>query len=421
MTTPHDPQRAATLQQEAPTITDLPRVPLYTAQFAEDPHAVYREMRYQYGSLAPVELSPGIPATLVIGYHTAVRILNDPDHFPADPRTWQKTIPDDCPVKPMLEYRPNALRSAGAEHARYRKASLDSIAEIDLFRLHRNIEQIAIPLINSFCGAGSADLMTQYAFPITFAFLNSMVGCPPDIGQQVAEGMAKMFESGTDAEEGSALFAQALGRLIQLKQTEPANDVTTRLVQHHTNLSPEELVHQLVTIYGAGIEPLQNLIANTLLLMLTDKRFMGDMQGSAGYTSPSTRDALNELLFRDPPLANFSVTYPPHPIHVAGVWLPANQPVVAGLSACNNDPAIHSGEYTDNNSHLAWGAGPHACPARSVAYAVAQNAIDQLFDALPELQLGCAPDQLTWRPGPFHRSLAVLPVVFPPSPPLNVP
>jgi hypothetical protein len=53
-----------------------------------------------------------------------------------------------------------------------------------------------------------------------------------------------------------------------------------------------------------------------------------------------------------------------------------------------------------------------------MAYLIAQDAIDQLLDALPEIRLAVPPDQLTWRPGPFHRALTALPITFPPSPPL---
>ncbi|MRH87337.1 cytochrome P450 [Nocardia sp. SYP-A9097] len=388
------------------TVSGQAPVPLYTPEFAANPHWFYDEMRRKFGSLVPVELSPGIAATLVIGYHTAVKINNDPQRFRADPRIWEKDIPADCPVLPMLQYRPNALRSAGQAHERYRQASVDSIDSIPLFGIHLEIEQMAIPQINTFCLDGEADLLGQYALPVTFAYLNAMVGCPADIGQQVARGMAMMFE-GTDAGEGSALFAGALGELVNLKREEPGEDVTTRLLAHAASLTDEELVQQLVTIYGAGIEPLTNLIANTVLLMLTDDRF-------SGQNASTTPDALNELLFKDPPLANFGITYPAQPSRVEDVWLPPNQPVVTSMAACNNDPAI-SGAYNGNRSHLAWGTGPHACPAQDVAYMVAHNAIDQLFDALPDMRLACPADQLTWRPGPFHRSLAMLPVVFPPS------
>ncbi|MVU80403.1 cytochrome P450 [Nocardia sp. ET3-3] len=365
-------------------------------------------MREKFGPLAPVELSPGIAATLVIGYRAAVTINNDSSRFPADPREWERDIPTDCPILPMLQYRPNALRSAGQEHARYRKASVDSIDAINLYTIDGVIEEIVVPQVNTFCADGEADLISQYAFPVTFAYLNYMVGCPADIGQRVAQGMAMMFE-GNSAEEGNALFVAALGELVSLKRDQPGADVTTRLLAHAAELSDEELVHQLVTIYGAGIEPLTNLIANTLLLMLTDERF-------SGVAALTTRDALNELLFTDPPLANFGITYPTRPMMVERVWLPANQPVVTSMAACNNDPDI-VGPYTGNNAHLAWGTGPHTCPAQDVAYSVAQNAIDQLFDRLPELRLACPADQLVWRPGPFHRSLASLPVAFPPARP----
>ncbi|MFI9507949.1 cytochrome P450 [Nocardia sp. NPDC052566] len=399
----------------SPIDTDGPRIALYSEEFAADPHRAYREMRSRYGALVPVDLSPGVPATLVIGYHAAVKILNDPEHFPADPRTWQKGVPGECPILPMLEWRPNALRSAGLDHTRYRQANTASIGEIDLHALHATVEQIAIPLINAFCADGAADLISQYAFPLTFAVLNAMLGCPPDIGQQVATGMAAIFE-GVNADKGNAMLTDALFELVTLKRAQPGDDITSRLLAHSARLDDVEMIHQLVTLYGAGIEPQQNLIVNTLLLMLTDDRFAGNVLGG----SLSTRDALDEVLFTDPPMANYCVSYPKQPILIDDIWLPAHQPVVISMAGCNNDPAINAGEYTDNRSHLAWSVGPHACPAKSVAYLIVQDAIDQLLDALPELALGVVPDQLDWRPGPFHRALVALPVTFPKSPPLNV-
>lgn len=392
------------------------RVPMYAPEFAADPQAAYREMRRRFGSVVPVELSPGIRATLVIGYHTAVRILNDPEHFPADPRMWQRNIPQDCPVLPMLQFRPAALRTTGAEHLRYRQANVAGIAGVDLYSMHATIEQFAIPLINSFCSTGAADLLSQYAFPLVFQALNSMLGCTPEIGQQVATGMAQIFE-GDDAEAGNNLLASALTDLVALRQREPGDDVATRLLHHPAALTDEEMVHQLLVLYGAGIEPMLNLVVNTLRLMLTDDRFAGDVLGG----SLSTRDALDEVLFTDPPLANFCMTYPRQPILVDDMWLPANEPVVISMSACNNDPAIVGRDVVDNRAHLAWSAGPHGCPAKSVAYLIVQDAIDQLLDALPELRLAVPAEELVWRPGPFHRSLAALPVEFPKTPPLPMP
>ncbi|MFG1792753.1 cytochrome P450 [Nocardia sp. NPDC049149] len=400
----------------SPGGADGPRVCLYGAEFAADPHRAYREMRAQYGALVPVELSPGVPATLVIDHRTAVRIMHDESHFPADPRTWQRSIPRDCPVLPVLEWRPNALRSAGGEHTRYRQANTAAIDGVDLNQLHDSVEQSAAALINGFCAAGVADLVAQYAFPVAFDAINAMLGCPADIGQRVTAATIAIFD-GVDAEEGNRMLGAAIGELVELKRTRPGDDITSRLLRHPAELDEAELANQLVVLYGAGVEPLLNLIVNTMVLILTDDRFAGGVLDG----SLSTRDALDEVLFNDPPIANFSVTYPRQPILIDEVWLPAHQPVVISLTGCNNDPAINSGDRVGNRSHLAWGAGPHVCPARSTAYLIAEVAIDQLLDALPDLQLGTPKHELTWRPGPFHRALAALPVTFPPTAPIAPP
>ncbi|MBB5918390.1 cytochrome P450 [Nocardia transvalensis] len=388
-------------------------MPLHSPEFAADPYRAYDEMRGKYGSLAPVELAPGVPATLVVGYATALRILNDPEHFPADPRVWQQNIPADCPVRPLMEWRPNGTRNDGAVLLRYRQAITASIKAVDLYTLDATVEKIAIPLINAFCQTGAADLISQYALPLAFAVTDSMLGCPPKIGQRVASGMIAMLE-GIDAEKGNEMIAEGLLELVALKRAHPGNDITSLLLQHPAELDDLEIIHQLTSFYG-GIELEQNLIGNTLLLILSDERFGGSVVGG----NLSTRDALDEVLFNNPPLANQLTTYPRQPVLIDDVWLPAHQPILISMAGCNNDPAIRTENLTGNRSHLAWGIGPHACPAQSLAYLIAQGAIDQLLDALPEVRLAISADVPTWRPGPFHRALAALPVTFPPSAPLN--
>ncbi|WP_328402028.1 cytochrome P450 [Nocardia sp. NBC_00403] len=416
MNTPPQLQaRSCPVYHGSPTDSNDPRVPLHAPEFAADPHRAYREMRSQYGSLAPVELAPEVPATLVIGYNTAVRILNDPEHFPADPRTWQKNIPTDCPILPLLGWRPLASRSTGLDFARYRQASTASLDAIDLYALHDIVEDIAIPLVNTFCQDGKADLISQYVFPLVFQVVNTLLGCPPEIGQRVAAGTAAIVE-GVDAENGNKILFEALLELVALKRTEPANDITTVLLQHPSELDEMEVVNHVAQVYGTGIEFLLNLIVNTLLVILTDDRFGGSVMGG----NLSSREALDEVLFNDPPLANLLISYPRQPILVDDVWLPAHQPVVISMAACNNDPTIRTENQAGNRAHLAWGIGPHACPAQSSAYLIAQDAIDQLLDALPEMRPDLPTGEPVWRPGPFHRALTALPVAFPPCPPLNV-
>ncbi|GGW38661.1 cytochrome P450 [Streptomyces lucensis JCM 4490] len=389
------------------------RIALYDAEFAEDPHRAYARMRDRFGPLVPVELAPGVPATLVIGFHQARRILNDPLHFPADPRIWQQAIPDTCPVKPMMEWRPNALRSAGAEHTRYRAANTASLQAVDQHELRALVEKVASEAIGDFRALGHADLLTQYSWPIAFRVLSALLGCPDEIGRRIADGMAKIFDAeAATAALGNEILGRAVADLVALRRHQPGDDVTSRLIAHAARLDDVEMSHQLVTLYGAGIEPLTHLISNTVLKILTDEHF------SAGlHAGQPVRDALDTVLYTDPPLANYCITYPPYPIDVDGVLLPAHQPVVISMAACNNDPAVTAGvaaaDLTGNRAHLSWSIGPHSCPARSHAYLIAETAISWLLDALPELDLARPVSELVWRPGPFHRALESLPVRFP--------
>ncbi|MEV6833784.1 cytochrome P450 [Streptomyces sp. NPDC051133] len=389
------------------------RVPLYAAEFADDPHAAYERMRRVHGPLVPVDLAPGVPATLVIGFHQARRILNDPLHFPADPRIWQQDIPETCPVRPMMEWRPNALRSSGAEHTRYRAANTASIQAVDQHELRALVEKVASGAIGAFRHLGQADLLTQYSFPIAFQVLSALLGCPDEIGMRIADGMAKIFEAEAEiAARGNEILGQAVLDLVTLRRQHPGDDITSRLIAHSARLDDVEMSHQLVTLYGAGIEPLTNLISNTVLRLLTDEQF------SAGlHAGQPVREALDTVLYTDPPMANYCISYPPYPIDVEGVLLPAHQPVVISMAACNNDPAVTgglgAGALTGNRAHLSWSIGPHTCPARTHAYIIAETAVACLLDALPEIDLACPVRDLVWRPGPFHRALEVLPVRFP--------
>ncbi|WP_280245276.1 MULTISPECIES: cytochrome P450 [Nocardia] len=386
---------------------DGDRFPLYAEAFTRDPHGAYEAMRQKYGPLAPVELAPGIPGTLVLDHATAVRILNDPDHFLHDPRAWQQTVPDHSPLRPMMEWYPAARYTDGHEHARLRQASAAAIDNVDLHAQHDTVENLATPLVESWITTGRAELGRQYAFPLVFAVLNRALGCPDDIGQRVAAGMAARFNSTSESEPGMEMLTTALSDLVRLKRDHPGDDMTTRLIEHPNNLGDSEVVAQVMSFYGAGIEAARNLILNTLLLMLTDDRFGGSLLSG----SLSTRDALDEVLFNNPPMANFCTTYPRQPMLIGNTWLPAHQPVVISIAACNADP-VTKGDRTGNRSHLAFSAGPHACPARTMAYQIAQDAIDYLLDLAPDIKLAVPADQLTWRTGFFHRALVELPVVF---------
>jgi cytochrome P450 len=384
------------------------RTPLYGEEFARDPERVYARLRRR-GPLAPVELSEGVPATLVTDYATALRVLRAAHVFVKDSRPWQETVPADCPVLPMMSWRPNTLFADGPAHARLRPPVTDSLAGLDPADLRDYVRRSATTLISGFGPAGAVDLLSQYATPLPLLVLHQMFGCSPELSGRIVAAIAAMWD-GSDAQAANEELEAAMRELVAQKRRQRGNDITSRLVDHSHQLSDDELLHQLIVMMGAGVEPVGNWIANALLLLLTEDRFADNLAGG----SVTIDEALDEVLWRSPPLANYSITYPVRPVRVAGTLLPAGQPVVISIAAANTEVAARSGRATTGNrAHLSFSAGPHSCPAREPARLIATVALETVLDSLPGLRL--APEtELAWRPGPFHRALTALPAVFPP-------
>lgn len=413
------------------TATDAPRivpppgcpahglsgVPLYGPEFAQDPGSVYARLRRDHGAVAPVLLEESVEASLVVSYDAALHLLRSPETFAKDPRNWKAVndgrIAPDNPLLPMMGYRPNALFTDGEEHTRYRSAISDGLDRVDPIELRNHVQRSADKLIDGFCADGKVDLRREYALVVPLLVFMDMFGCPPEIAEKLVRGMSGIFDL-IDAEAANELLTEGTIELVALKREKPGADMTSWLMAHPAGLTDEEMVHQLALLMGAGTEPQQNLIANSLLLLLSDDRFAGDLAGG----SMPIDDALDEVLWTDPPMANYGIRYPLHDVDLAGVRLRAGEPVVVSFTAANTDPALAGSQRAGNRAHLAWSAGPHACPAKDAARLIAAVAIERLLDRLPDLELAVPADQLRWRPGPFHRALAELPVVFPPVRPV---
>lgn len=333
---------------------------LYGPEFAADPAAVYRRLR-DAGPIAPVELAPGVQASLVVGYDAALHVLRSTETFSKDPRRWNDladgTVPMDSPVVPMMMYRPNALWTDGAEHRRLRGAITDSLARIVPATLRGYVEASADTLIDRIAPAGQADLLGEYAQVLPLLVFNRLFGCPADYGERLVRGMSGIFD-GVDAEKANELLATTLLDLVALKRRRPGPDVTSWLMDHPAGLTDEEMVHTLVLLMGAGTEPQQNLIANSLRLLLSDDRFAGSLSGGR----MPVEDALDEVLWTDPPMANYAVHYPIHDVVYEGVLLRAGHPLVVSLAGGEHRPVPDSGSACGQPRPLGVERGPTQLP-----------------------------------------------------------
>ncbi|GAA3245629.1 hypothetical protein GCM10020256_72640 [Streptomyces thermocoprophilus] len=169
---------------------------------------------------------------------------------------------------------------------------------------------------------------------------------------------------------------------------------------------------QVFLTLGAGYEPTANLVSNALSRILGNATFYSTLTSGAR----PVMDAVVEVLHHETPLTNYGVYYARKPVSFHGVWLRAAVPVVVAFGALAGESEQRHGSvrHPGDASHLSWGAGPHTCPVKQHVLLIATEAIERLTQWLPDLEPVVPRDRLTWRPGPFHRSLTALPVRFSP-------
>ncbi|MEV7481110.1 cytochrome P450 [Streptomyces halstedii] len=382
-------------------------VQLYGPEFGADPEGHYAHLRAA-GPSVPVDIAPDVEVELVTSYDAALHILQNPASFVRDSRRWRALnegrVPEDSPALPMMGYRPNALFSDGASHARLRQAVTDSLATVNELQLVRQTQQSADYLISRFSSEprGQAELMADYAQPLPLLVFSDLFGCPPAVGDRVIVGISGIFDGTPGADE---TLGAALAELIALKRRRPGADLTTRLMEHPAQLSDEEVLHQLVTLLSGGTAPLSATIGTSSALYL----------GEDWQTGLPVEDAVSQTLWNYAPIANYAGHYPTHDVDLAGRTIRANDPILISFAAANTDPRLtEHREQLSGKAHLAFGAGPHACPAKDPAFMIAATAVESLLNRLPDIEMRVPFKSLTWAPSPWSRSLVTLPVRFSP-------
>lgn len=395
--------------------TTLPTaVPLYGPEHAADPERSYARLRQQ-GAVGIAEVAPGVAVYLVVDYRAALDLLQDTDTWTKDTRNWMDRVPPDSPIRPMVEWRPSLFFADGEEHAQLRRVITDSLGLLDPAEVRQATFRYADTLIQRFSRIGVVDLVASYAYRMPLMVFNGLFGAPDDRADQLIDALSDMVttDPATKA-RGEQALTTYLSELYAQKAERRGDDLTSWFIDHPRGLSPEEVVSQITIMLGAGNEALCNLIASTLVRLLSDQRYRATLTTG----SLPIAHAIDEALWQEAPIANYSLHFPRAEVNFHGTVIPADAPVMVSFAAANSCPYSGAPTQSENRSghraHLSWAAGPHACPASSIAYLVATAAIERLISVLPDITLATDRDQLTYHSGPVFRSLTALPARFTP-------
>ncbi|MEU0923461.1 cytochrome P450 [Streptomyces malaysiensis] len=391
------------------------RVPLYGTALDGPLNELYERMRRDHGPVVPVEIAPRVEAWLVIGHRELLHLTRDEQYFSHDPRRWsplrQGRVAADSPLMPLVGWRPALLFADGAAHRRMRSAVADALARVDGHELIRTVRATAERLVAGFADRHAADLVESYARILPLQVVTELLGLDEENGAELVETLTTIVAPTVAATGANKRMGQILLELIATKKRRPGADLTSWLLEHPAGLSDEEVLHNLVVIIVAGNNTTVNWIASTLQILLTDPAFRSSL--SRGHLTVD--DALDLVLWRQPPTQNFPGRYATRDLRFGGQDIRAGDMLILGLAGASADPEVLPEDgrpVVGNRSYLAFGAGPHSCPARDPARLITRTAVDTLRHRLPDMEIAVPEELLPWITSPWSKGLAKLPVRF---------
>jgi len=391
--------------------------PLTATTNCADPQAAYRDLQDRWGLIAPVELEPGIHAWLVMGHHELCQVVRNEQLFSRDPNNWRLftdgVVAPDSGLGPMMFPRDNAYFADGDKHRRLRAPLDDGLESLDEHRMARFIRATCTDLIRDLEGQGKADLVADYAAVVPMLTVAGFFGIGREQGHELRAALIALFSSAEDSQGPAKNLERILSGTMNARRNVPTDDLTTAFLRHHNLRNDFEIQQSMVLMISAGYETTTTWIAQTLRLMLTDRRFAGRMRGGR----LGIDDALDEVLWRDPPMSNMPARYALVDCELGGQPIERGDALILGLASANNDSRVHTGDpwlEIGNRSHLAWSAGPHACPAQRPGRMITRIAVDTALHRLHDVSLAIPADEVMLLPSPWTRCPASLPVRFTP-------
>ncbi|WP_017538916.1 cytochrome P450 family protein [Nocardiopsis halophila] len=403
--------------------------PLYKYAEHGEAERVWETLRERFGQVAPVELEPGLPVWLLLGYEENLEVMRDWGGFSRDTRRWcdvrdgKRSPGDDLPIG--MGHSSSALYADGAEHARLIAPVADALARLSDARLRADTTRAADRLIDDFCAQGDADLMADFCTLIPAMVLNRLFGLDDHFGYALGDLTAAMWShDGDRSAEAAARMRDYFAGLVRHKRAVPGEDLTSWMLGHGQRPTDAETADQLVTMAAAAHLPTANLLGNVLRELLADDALASDYAGGGLLLG----EVVDHVVWTAPPVQVLPARFATRPAVVGGTRVAEGEPLAFGLAAAHADPRLRRGDRDEaavpsghNRAHLIWGAGEHRCPARAVAERIVEIGVERLRARLPGLRLALPAEELWWAPSLFYRGPAALPVEFEPSAPLPAP
>jgi cytochrome P450 len=318
------------------------------------------------------------------------------------------------------------------DHTRLRRLVAGAFSVRRIEGLRPRVQDIVDDLLDDIAAGGPddpVDLVASFAFPLPFTVICELLGVPATERAALERGLAVLLAPTStaaayaEAVRASDSVVEQLTRLVELKTTDPGDDLISALISARDGteqLSQQELLSTIFQLIVAGHDTTASLLGNSVVALLRHPDQLEELRSDP--TAIAT--ALEELLRYDAPVPHATFRYAREPLDLGGVTIPAGAQVVINLASANRDEARYPDPelldiHRPDARNLAFGHGIHFCLGAPLARMEGELALASLLQRFPALHLAVAPEQLHWGHGDglVLRGLTELPVIPGPAGP----
>ncbi|MFJ9381681.1 cytochrome P450 [Streptomyces sp. NPDC101455] len=315
----------------------------------------------------------------------------------------------------------------GEAHARMRRQLARALSPARTAALGRTAARVCDALMDAVVAKGPpADLVEDLASPFALEMAYEIVGVPgKDRDRRLCAHYETVFSvaAGPDeAREARDALRMFFRRLVSEARQGPAGhgspsrsgSLLAVLAQPDSEMTDQQVVATVYHVAQAAWHGIRNHGGN-LLYMLLSRNSDADWLRQHPQARPV---AVDELLRYLPRLSTLGVErVATEDVVVGGATVRRGEAVYVSYASANRDSRVFPepdrielrGRGTP---HLAYGHGPHRCPAASLVNVELLSLMGALLDRLPTARLAVPQDQLLWRTKDILRGPQQLPVIW---------
>jgi cytochrome P450 len=293
------------------------------------------------------------------------------------------------------------LNRDGAEHARLRRNANPGFTPQALEGWRSTIRQTTESLLDGVQHAGRMDVVPEFTELLPSRVIMDLFAIPAKDRkdfQQWSNDAVGLFGITTqdDVQEvakrtnaGNVNLFEYLKRFAAERRVKPGSDMLSTMIhaQEEGRLDEDELISNALLIVVAGHVTTVDQLANGVHALLTHPEQLAKLK-----EDPSLIKSAVEEILRFVPSVPFIHRIATEDIELRGHTIQRGQVVFLGMAAANRDPSVFPEPdrfdiTRQNNKHLAFAFGPHACIGATLARYDMEFGIGRLVDRMADLRL----------------------------------